>query len=281
MPAPTPLGPALSHAEGPARFQRQYKPLTVAAGLTAGRGLKPLLAHAAAAWGIPLDDRQLAAFARYRAALLERNQRVNLTGVRDPDEQERRLFVESLALATLLPGDVATLADVGSGAGFPGLALAIALPHLRVALIEATLKKCRFLEEVAGELGLGGRAQVLPRRAEEVGRDAAHRERYDVVAARAVAPLPTLLELCAPLCRVGGLVLAPKGARAEEEIAASANACARLGLAAPGLRAVGLPGCGGATRVVVVRKEAATPPGYPRRVGLPAQRPLLGRAAVG
>ncbi len=232
----------------------------------------PLLSAAASAWGMALSRDQERAFAWYRDELLRWNQRLNLTAIRVPEEVERRLFVESLALANLLP-TAGRLADVGSGAGFPGLPIKIALPHLRVTLIEATGKKCSFLRHVVAELGLSD-VEVVAERAEAVGHDPHHREGYDAVTARAVAALPALLELCLPLCKLGGVLVAPKGQRTTNDMEQARDAATQLGGAPPGLRAITIPGSRQQMLVVLVEKGRPTPHAFPRRPGLPAKRPL-------
>ena len=167
------------------------------------------------------------------------------------------------------PSDRPRLVDVGSGAGFPGLALKIARPWLNVTLVEATAKKVRFLDQVIAELGLTS-VVAIHARAEDLGRAPRHRASYDLATARAVASLPALLELCAPLLRVGGRGLFPKGAAITEEVRASRGAAALLGVRilngdSPHQRG---------SRIVEVEKIAPTPNRYPRRPGIPAREPL-------
>ena len=168
------------------------------------------LARGAAALGIALGAEQLAAFAAYRALLLEWNARFNLTAITDPAQIVTRHFLDSLTVALGVPrarwAGAPRLLDVGSGAGFPGLALAIAFPQWHVTALEATGKKVTFLRHVAAALGLA-RVRVLQGRAEALAHAPAERARYDVVAARALAALPTLLEYCQPFARVGGVTI--------------------------------------------------------------------------
>lgn len=240
----------------------------------------PGLAAASTRLSPPLGQVAIERFNRYRDLLLDRARRVNLTAITDPDEVERRLFFDALLMLDTLDRLVnrsttgngrARLADIGSGAGFPGLVLAIARPDLSVTLIEATGKKVVFLTEVIRELELP-RLKAIHARAEDVGRDLDHRGQYDVVTARAVASLPTLFELSAPLLCRGGYALYPKGLAIEEELAAARRATSPLGV-----RLVAtdpLPGAEEKTRLVVIKKTASTPDRYPRRAGLPAREPL-------
>ena len=176
-----------------------------------------------------------------------------------------------LAAAPLPTG--AHVMDVGTGAGFPGLPLAIVRPDLRVTLMEATGKKLSFCEHVAERLNLES-VWFVHARAEEAGHDPALRERGDCVVARAVARLPVLLEYLLPLTRVGGLAIAMKGRTATDEARDSVRALKLLGGKLREVREFALPGLEEPHYLVIVEKTAPTPAGFPRRPGLPAQRPL-------
>ena len=241
----------------------------------------PGLGAAAARAGVPLTPDQLARFATYRRLLLDWNTRTNLTAITDPIEVERRLFLDALLMVPAL--DAATagaagarLVDIGSGAGFPGLALKIARPNLDVTLVEATGKKAAFLAHAIADLELTG-AVARHARAEDLAHDPAHREAYDLATARAVATLPALLELCAPLLRLGGRAFFPKGAAIAEELATGHRVAPLLGVRVHGAGL--LPG--GGTRLIEVEKTGPTPSRYPRRAGIPAREPLGAGAAGG
>lgn len=219
---------------------------------------------------------------RYRDLLLQWNQRFNLTAVTEPVAVDRRLVGDALRLLPLLDAFVETvgpdataprLIDVGTGAGLPGLVLKIARPRLRVTLLDATGKKVSFLNEVIAVLGLT-EALAIHGRAEDLGRDAIHRGRYDVVTARAVSALPTLAELTLPFLRVGGRAFFPKGMDIAEEITEGTRASRILGgrvVTATTLEPVhDAP----MTQVVVIDKISDTPFRFPRRSGLPAKEPL-------
>ncbi len=236
----------------------------------------PLLREWAGRLGAPLTDHRLDAFRVYRDELLAWNAtRANLTAITDPDEVESRLFLESLWCAAALPStDGSRLIDIGSGGGFPGLPLAIAFPEMDVTLLEATSKKVDFLEHVIARLELPN-ARAIHGRAEDLAHDPEHREAYDAATARALAPLPALVELCLPFVMVGGVLIAPKGADTEQEIYDASNALSTLGGEAAGII---LPEPDSAIsadhRLVVIRKAAPTPETYPRRAGVPTRRPL-------
>jgi len=244
-----------------------------------------LLARHAKEIGIPLTPKHVEAFRVYQRVLLDWNARMNLTAITQENHIEIRHFLDSLtcllAIAQFAPArgrdgrkeGPLRLLDVGSGAGFPGLPLKIVRPDWHVTLLEATGKKAQFLEHIREILDING-LEIIHDRAETLARDPRHRERYDWVAARAVAEMPALLELTLPFARVGGFVLAMKAAAAEAETAAAARAMALLGGELAKIIPLELPGLAEERRLVVVRKVAGTPDTYPRRPGMPAKRPL-------
>jgi 16S rRNA (guanine527-N7)-methyltransferase len=233
------------------------------------------LYNGAQQFGFTLTQNQLDAFTRYSQELVDWNQRVNLTSITDPADIVVKHFLDSLAVAAVLPRSAAglTVIDVGAGAGFPGLPLKIALPGIRLTLLEATGKKAVFLQHVVNTLGLPNVA-VVTARAEEAGRQPRLREQFDVVLARAVAVMPVLAELTLPLVKVGGLVIAAKGQDPTAEIKEAANALGVLGGRVKQILPVTVPGLEAARHLVVIKKIKPTPKQYPRRPGLPAQKPI-------
>lgn len=213
----------------------------------------------------------MAAFDRYRDELLEWNQRLNLTAIKQPAAVERLHFLDSLACLLEPIAAGSRVLDVGAGAGLPGLALAIARPDLQVCLLEATGKKAKFLEHVASVLGLSG-VDVVNDRAET----AAHtdlREAFEVVLARALAAMPALLELTLPFCWTGGKLLAmKKGAGLTDELTSAAQALTTLGGEFAPSHTYELDG--EQRQIVVIRKLRPTPAAYPRRPGVPVKNPL-------
>jgi 16S rRNA (guanine527-N7)-methyltransferase len=236
--------------------------------------MKDLQRHAQDLFGLTLTPAHLRAFSIYAERLREWNQWVNLTAITDPHGIQMRHFLDSLScLLVMRPRPGLRVADVGSGAGFPGLPLKIVCPGLDLTLIEATGKKVEFMQAIVDELGLEG-VTLLAERAETVGRVAAHREGYDWVLARAVAGMRTLAEYLLPLCRVGGRCLAQKGEGAPQEVTEAQNAIELLGGHIVQLRPIELPGVPETRYLVHLDKQAATPPKYPRRPGIPSKRPL-------
>lgn len=222
--------------------------------------------------GVPAAPPLLDRLADYLETLRKANAEFNLTSIRDAETAWMRHVADSLSVAPLLaPGE--TLIDVGSGAGFPGMILALADPTRPITLLEATGKKCRFLEATAARLGLE-HVTVLHLRAEEAGRLPQYREAFDIAVARAVADLPVLLELTAPLVKIGGRILAMKGLRAAEELQRATPACTTLGLNPP-TPFTPLPDLQPNARILEFTKQYPTPPTYPRRPGIPAKRPIL------
>lgn len=239
------------------------------------------LAKGADALGVQLAEQQFTQFQTYLDGLAQWNKRTNLTSAAALANAERVHLLDSLTLVPLIRAitpdaqrpDAQRLADIGSGAGFPGLALKVAMPELHVVLVEATHKKVQFLTWMASELGFDD-VEIVAERAELVGRDPAFRESFDVATARAVGPLSVVLELTLPLCRVGGAVLAQRGVGAAEEAIAMASVARELGGGEPTLETIRPGEAEEASSVLVVRKVGETPGRYPRRVGIPMKRPL-------
>jgi 16S rRNA (guanine527-N7)-methyltransferase len=203
--------------------------------------------------------------------LLAWNAAINLTAITDPVALARLHVADSLAAVDLVAaGPHADLLDIGSGGGFPGLPLALALPATRVVLVEATAKKARFLAALVGALGLADRIAVRPERAEALA--APGGPRVDVVTARAVGALADLVELALPLLRPGGRLVAWKRGDIATELSAAARAAAALGGAPPVVVPAGRPGPSGHV-LVIVERRGDPPPGYPRDPALRRHRP--------
>ena len=232
----------------------------------------PLLERTLAAHGVMLDREALMRLDLYAERLIETNRRFNLTAVTDPDEVTVKHFADSLVLLgkTEFPAG-ASLLDVGTGAGFPGLALKLARPDLQVAFLDGTRKKLGFISSVLEETGLAG--ETLHLRAEEAGKLPKYREKFDFVTARAVADMAVLVEYCLPFVRAGGLFLAMKSAAAEEEVQNAAGAVRLLGGKTEQNLLFDLVE-NTPRRIVFVRKISQTPPKYPRASAKIAKSPL-------
>jgi 16S rRNA (guanine527-N7)-methyltransferase len=211
----------------------------------------------------------------YIALLLEANRRLNLTRITAPRDIAVLHLLDAVDKVSLLDTAGATSAvDLGSGGGIPGIPLAIARPELRWTLLDSVAKKADALRGFVEALGLGN-VSVIADRAEVLGRSAGHRERYDVVTARACAPLPVLVELALPLLSVEGLLLAWKGplTDADDEVRRGRLAMAQLGGRLMDIRPATAKVLGGHT-FVIIDKVSSTPARFPRRPGEPGRRPL-------
>ena len=224
--------------------------------------------------GLTMSNAQVAQFAQYQELLMAWNARFNLTALRDEQQIQRRHFLDSLA-CSLATGDLnhRRLVDVGTGAGFPGLPLKIIFPDMELTLVESVGKKASFLQAVVDELALES-VRIITGRVEALGQNPNHRERYDWAVARAVASMAILVEYLLPLVAVRGHALAQKGRRAAEECAQAERGIRMLGGGSPRLLPLQIPGEDEPTNLVVIEKIMPTPQQYPRRVGIPAKRPL-------
>jgi 16S rRNA (guanine527-N7)-methyltransferase len=227
----------------------------------------------AAAVGVALDGARAAALLALRDLILHERRTAGLTAVADPSEFLEKHLVDSLScIPVAAPQAGEALVDVGSGAGLPGLAVGVACPGVAVTCVEAVQRKAAFATRAAAALGVP--ARVVHARAEDLGQDPEYRERFDVAVARAVAPMPVLLELTLPLCRPGGRFVALKGPRADAEVEAARRALEVLGGEVEEVRRLRLPRSGAERRLVLVRKVRPGPEGFPRRAGVPERRPL-------
>ena len=234
-----------------------------------------ILAARAAEAGIPLTAEQIGQFSVYHEMLLDWNTRMNLTALTAPEDVAVKHIIDSLTAydAALFDG-ARTLIDVGTGAGLPGIPLAVYAPHLTVTLLDSLNKRVRFLTEVTAAMGLQN-VRCIHARAEEAARTAEHRAAYDIAVSRAVARLPVLLEYTLPFVRVGGTLLALKGRAYAEEQKEARRAAEVLGGGRITARPVHLPGLDDVRAILMVTKERQTPAAYPRGGGAPTRRPIL------
>ena len=233
-----------------------------------------ILAARAAEADIPLTAEQIGQFSVYNEMLLDWNTRMNLTALTAPEDVAVKHIIDSLTAydAALFDG-ARTLIDVGTGAGLPGIPLAVYAPHLTVTLLDSLNKRVRFLTKVTTAMGLQN-VRCIHARAEEAARTAEHRAAYDIAVSRAVARLPVLLEYTLPFVRVGGTLLALKGRAYAEEQKEARRAAEVLGGGRITARPVHLPGLDDVRAILTVTKERQTPAIYPRGGGAPARRPL-------
>lgn len=234
--------------------------------------LADFLKSGAAEYGAELDDSMVRLFFEYKRLLLEWNEKMNLTAITDDKDIILKHFVDSLSILPYIK-EAKKIVDVGTGAGFPGIPLKIALPGLDAVLMDSLEKRIKFLETVIDELGLKG-TEAVHIRAEDAGRFDSFREAFDAAVARAVAAMPVLLEYCLPLVKTGGIFIAMKGS-SEDEVAASKKALDILGGEIQEVRNFVLPGSDIKRSVIIVRKVRQTPTKYPRKAGKPSKEPLV------
>lgn len=224
--------------------------------------------------GVNLSEQQIQQFLTYYEMLVEWNEVMNLTAITEYDEVMKKHFVDSVSLIKAY--DVtkdATVIDVGTGAGFPGLALKIAYPNLKVTLLDSLNKRIQFLDEVIEKLGLSG-VETIHGRAEDFAKTGKLRETYDLCVSRAVANLSILSEYCLPFVKVGGQFISYKSEKITEEMTAAENAIRILGGKVSKQVEFQLPESDIYRNLFVIEKVKETPKKYPRKAGLPSKEPL-------
>lgn len=232
--------------------------------------------------GLALTPAQLVQFQQYYTELVRWNEKFNLTAITEYTDVQVKHFLDCLVALPIIAEEIGEpqppvtpyhLLDVGAGAGFPGVPLKLAAPRLKLTLMDGTGKKVTFLKTLVAQLGLANTA-VVQGRAEEMGRVTAYRGQFDLVTARAVAPLNTLVEYLLPFARRGGLVVVYKGASAPQEFIEARRAIELLGGETVRLAPVRVPLLGEQRFILLIKKVRATPERYPRGQGLPRKKPL-------
>ncbi|MFC1987258.1 16S rRNA (guanine(527)-N(7))-methyltransferase RsmG [Chloroflexota bacterium] len=227
--------------------------------------------------GLHLSPKQLEQFETYYQELLAWNQRMNLTAITDYEEVQLKHFLDSLTVTLACQPKLnqaeTRLIDIGTGAGIPGLPLKIILPNIRLVLLDATAKKAAFLRHLKQKLELDN-VEIVVGRAEEIAHLADYRERFDIVLSRAVAILPTLVELTLPFCTIGGSFIAQKKGDIELEISQATKAINTLGGSLREVKRIYMKEFNDERQLIIIDKVSVTPPQYPRRPGTPAKRPL-------
>lgn len=222
--------------------------------------------------GCELTELQVNQLCQFGDLLLEWNQRLNLTRITDPQEVILKHFIDSMVLSKFVQG--VDLADLGTGAGFPGIPLKILRPELKVVLIDSLKKRLDFLDVVIEKLDLKD-INTIHARAEDFGRNKNYRQYFDMVSSRAVARLPILLEYALPVLKIKGRFLAAKGLQADQELAESYKALKILGGMSEGIEHFNLGSSAEHRAVILIRKVGHTPSQYPRKAGTPSKSPIV------
>ena len=231
----------------------------------------------AAEIGIDLNDKMLSSFDLYYKNLLEWNAVMNLTAITEEKDVFEKHFLDSLTITKIVSRETldkeCTLMDLGTGAGFPGLPIAIVFPNIQVVLVDSLNKRIRFLEDTVQKLGLSN-VTCIHARAEELSRNKKYREKMDICCSRAVANLSTLSEYCLPFVRKGGFFISYKTEQVQNEIDQGKNAIKVLGGGNVQVEFFTLPGTDYQRSLVKIEKVADTAPKYPRKAGTPAKEPI-------
>lgn len=223
---------------------------------------------------ITLSETQQEQFYRYYELLVEWNKVMNLTGITEYEEVNEKHFIDSLSIVKVLDiNDIHTVIDVGTGAGFPGIPLKIAFPHLKITLLDSLNKRIKYLDTVIDELGLKD-IHTIHGRAEEYARKEEYREKYDLAVSRAVANLSTLSEYCVPYVKVGGMFIPYKSGEIETEVKEAQTAIKVLGGKQTDIVKFTLPGSDINRSFIKIQKVKTTGKKFPRKAGLPAKEPI-------
>ena len=233
-----------------------------------------LLKTSAGKMGIELSQSQLEKFDLYKKLLLEWNEKMNLTAITDDEGIAIKHFADSISVLPLIENKNASLIDVGTGAGFPGIPLKIANDGFKVTLLDSLNKRINFLEEVKKELGIIN-LECIHSRAEDGGRNADLREKFDYCVSRAVARLSVLSEYCMPFVAVGGYFISLKGPDAAEELVEAQKAISVLGGKVEKVVEITISESDLKHCAVVIKKIKSTPKAYPRKAGTAAKKPII------
>lgn len=225
--------------------------------------------------GVSLTERQFTQFDQFYELLIEWNKVMNLTGITEYEEVNEKHFIDSLSIVKVVDiNKINTVIDVGTGAGFPGIPMKIAFPHLKITLLDSLNKRIKFLNTVIEELGLKD-IHTIHGRAEDYARQSEYREQYDLCVSRAVANLSTLSEYCIPYVRISGMFVPYKSGEIDEEVKAAQTAIKVLGGTQKEVVKFQLPGSDIGRSFVKIEKIKATGKKFPRKSGMPSKEPIM------
>lgn len=223
--------------------------------------------------GIQLNDLQKQQFITYYELLIQWNELMNLTAITEFTQVLEKHFLDSLSIVQLLTPNQENILDMGTGAGFPGIPIKIAFPHIKITLLDSLNKRINFLNEVIGQLGLNN-TEAIHGRSEDLGQKKEYREIYDICVSRAVAKLSSLSEYCLPFVRIGGCFIPYKSGNIQEELTMSERALQILGARIEKVTNFNLPGTDMERTLLLIRKTKLTPGKYPRSAGKPTKEPI-------
>lgn len=236
--------------------------------------MRELLVNGAKQLGIDLSNNQVEQFMKYKELLQEWNQKMNLTAITEDEEVITKHFLDCMTINKAIEmNSQKTVIDIGTGAGFPGLVIKIAFPHLKVTLVDALKKRLNFLEVVINELGLT-EIECIHSRAEDLGKNKIYREGYDICASRAVANLAVLSEYTLPFVKVEGYLIALKGQKLDDELEQGRTAIEILGGELEEVVHTGVPFTDLDHKIAKIKKIKPTATKYPRKAGEPTKSPL-------
>ncbi|CAM3076236.1 16S rRNA (guanine(527)-N(7))-methyltransferase RsmG [Paenibacillus sediminis] len=225
--------------------------------------------------GITIGEKQLEQFEIYYHELVSWNEKMNLTGITEREQVYIKHFYDSISLSFYLDmNKITSIADIGSGAGFPGIPLKICFPHLKLTIIDSLNKRITFLKHLTQQMGITD-TQLIHGRAEEVGRKEGYRDHFDLVTARAVARMNVLNEFCLPFVRKNGVFAAMKGSDPSEELKEAARSLKELKASLREVHHFTLPVEDSDRHIIIVDKTAPTPGKYPRKPGTPLKEPIM------
>lgn len=234
--------------------------------------LRSLLLEGASYFGVKLTENDIKTFYSYMEILKDWNSRMNLTAIEEDSDIIVKHFIDSLSIVPYIKGSNIQIADIGSGAGFPGLPVKIAIPDASITLVDSLEKRVKFLEAVVSKLDMKN-VKCIHSRAEDIGANPTHRGKYECVTARAVASMSVLLEYCLPLLKKDGIFIAMKGGN-PEELGEFSKALKILGGELHDVQNFVLPTTNMRRTVIIVKKIRQTPTEYPRKSGTPAKSPI-------
>ncbi len=224
--------------------------------------------------GIGLTPLQIGQFELYYRELVDWNTRINLTSITDYEDVQIKHFFDSLTITEAIGFKGNKVIDIGTGAGLPGIPLKIVFPDIKLTLLEATVKKTKFLEHLISKLNLKN-VEIVAARAETAAYNGQYREQFDVVLSRAVATLPALAELILPFCSIGGVCVVQKKGDIDKEVEQAQKAITMMGGKLREVKPIDLKEYTDKRWLVIIDKVKSTPVSYPRRPGMPEKKPII------